>query len=811
MPEIGQTISHYRLVEKIGSGGMGVVYKAEDTKLKRAVALKFLAESISGDSKALERFRREAQTSSALNHPGICTIYDIDESEGRAFIAMELLEGQTLKLRVTRSLAVDEMLDLAIQIADALEAAHAKGIIHRDIKPANIFITKRGQSKILDFGLAKFSSEQHGSAETTLTAEESLTRSDAVVGTIAYMSPEQARGEELDARSDIFSFGVVLYEMATGRQAFAGNTSAVIFEAILNKIPISPVRLNRDIPEELEHIIQRCLEKEKNLRYQSISDMRSELQRLKSKRSLEFREKYDAGAGAVVGASPAWFLALLKRRWGVTLALCVILLLSIVAAIPTLRIAVWSGFAEKAPTKTETARARSLAVLPFANLSGDKENEYFSDGLTEEIINTLTQLPDLQVAARTSSFFFRGKEGDIREIGARLNVENVLEGSVRKSDNRIRITVQLISVADGYHVWSERYDREMTDIFAIQDEISQAIADKLRIKLGSAGPGIKRYTENVEAYNLYLKARYYGQKFTPESMDKSKKYYEQAIAVDGKYALAWSGLAGFYYNLGYLGYMPPKAANAQAGKAILKALDLDASLAEAQSMSAVLYAGDYDWKSAEEKFRKAMELDPKSQDVLNDYVYFYLVPMGRLDEAIAHAQKVLALDPLSPFLQWRLGVWYYLKRQWNPAIDQFQKALQLDPQYLYAHIFLGLVYVQIGNQGEAIRHVESAAQLVGDSPSAVQLRSWIYALTGRGNESRKLLGELHGIARTAYVSPWGFAWIYLGLGEADQCFEWLNKAVEEREGMALFLHLYPFMDPLRPDPRYHALLRKMNL
>jgi eukaryotic-like serine/threonine-protein kinase len=723
----GTKLGPYEILAPIGAGGMGEVWKAQDTRLGRIVAIKQVKEQHS------ERFMQEAKSVAALNHPFICQLFDI----GPDYLVLEYVEGKPL----SSPLPEREVVRLAIQIATALEAAHKKGIIHRDLKPANIMATEEGSVKLLDFGLAKLY-EQDVSSSQLPTADFPATQAGAVLGTVAYMSPEQAQGQPADARSDIFSFGLVLYEMLSGRRAFAGESSFAVMNAIVKD---EPPQLQ--ISRSLEKIVRGCLVKQPSGRFQTMSEIRTALGQIIEERAS--------------GCS-----------------------------------------AEPQP---------SIAVLPFINISGDKEQEYFSDGLAEEIINALTHVTGLKVIARTSSFSFRGKEADIGQIRDRLKAQNILEGSVRKSGNRIRVTAQLINTADESHLWSERYDRDMTDIFVIQDEIAQAIAEKLRARLASDRLLVKHHTENLEAFNLYLKGRYYLFKLEGESYAKCKEYFEQAIALDPHYAKPWTGLALFYYTLGLSGLMPAQAANAQCSQAALKALELNEMLPEAHGMAAALRANQFDWAGAEKEFRRALELGPEVSDVWSAYSGLYLEPMQRLDEALAASQKALELDPLSPFLHRQLGIVYTMMRQYDRAIEQHHNALELDPNFYTAHLYLSLNFIHIGKPEEAIREIETAAQFLGFIPLTQAYRGLVYALAGRIGDARKILNELQKLAQHTNVPALSFALIYLGLREIDPGLDWLEKAIDERQNMIFQISFSPLMDPLRSHPRYHALLRKMNL
>jgi len=785
-------VSHYRLLRPLGGGGMGVVYQAEDLELGRHVALKFLPPDLAGDAGAVERFRREARAASALNHPHICTVYEIGQHEGRHFIAMEMMEGETLASRIQRGpMTSEEVIELGMQMTDALETAHGKGIVHRDIKPANIFLTVRRQAKLLDFGLAKLQPTPQAQAEAATATQGPLTRQGAAVGTLAYMSPEQALGREVDRRTDLFSLGAVLYEAATGAMPFRGETPAALCDAILNKSPTPAVRLNPDVPPGLEQIIDKALEKDPSLRYQSAAEIRTDLQRL---RRDSQRIVASAPAGAPRGARAAWLLGLL----------------GLVAALAVLGLALlaWRGRLSGA---AGTARIDSIVVLPLENFSHDPEQEYFADGMTEELTRTLANIGALKVISRTSAMQYKGARKPIPQIAKELNVDAVLEGSVMRAGNRVRITEQLINGATDKHLWAQSYERDLRDVLALQAEVAQAIAREVQVKLSPAEQKQLATTAAVDpaAHEAYLKGRAYLDKSTERDIRTGMKYFEQAIAADPNYAQAYVGLGDAWTTLSTW-FLPPREAQPQANAAYAQALARNPSLPSAYAARGLIsLTYDWDWVATERDAAHALELSPSNADghVLRAV---RLSSLGHWPEASAEYTRGEELDPLSAST-FALHAWgAFANGHFDQALELAHKAIPMAPDFDLGYQVAALSLSVKGRFPEAIETARTATK-VSDSPIDVAILANVYALAGRTDEAHATLAKLKEMTRKRYVCSYEVATSYVALHEFDEAYRWLDKAYEDRSDCMIWLRVDPRFAPVRPQPRFQELIRKVGI
>lgn len=745
---IGRTLGHYRVLEQLGQGGMGQVFAAEDTKLKRRVALKVLPTELAVSEERLGRFRREAESLAALNHPNIVHVYSVEESDQVYFLTMELVEGDRLSDRIPATgMPLEQLLELAIPLADALSEAHEQGIVHRDLKPSNIMVDRRGRPKILDFGLAKLGQPEPLEAASGIPTEV-VTQEGAILGTFPYMSPEQVQGKPIDARSDLFSFGTVLYRMATGKRPFKGDNPVSLMSSILRDDPPSFDTINPESSPRLEGLLKRCLEKRTEARFQSAGELRQALIDLKT---------------APPSASP-------------------------VPARP------------------------SIAVLPFTDMSPGGDQQYFCDGIAEEISTTLTKVPGLRVAARSSAFSLRGVE-DIRKIGEILDTAAVLQGSVRTDGELLRITAELSDTRNGYQLWSERYDRDASDLFAVQDDIALAIAGELRGQLLGADRDavVKRHTENREAYGLYLKGRYHWNRRYKGGLQKGMEFFQQSLQMDPEFALPHCGLADSFAILGFYNIQPPAVAFPKAKQAAKSALRLDETLADAHaSLALVRGFFDWDWRGAEAAYSRALELSP-DHPMANFWYAFLEMCLGRPRRSLHRIAEAQAADPLSLIINGSAGFLRYLSGDAERAVEEIDKVLEMDSSFGPGQWFLGLCQMELGRFDEAAQTLEKAVELLQNLPLAVATLGVALARGGRQEVAEQLLEKLISASKRNYVSPYYQAALCLALERREEALDWLTRAYNDRNNWLVFINVDPLFGGFRAEPEFGSFVARIGL
>ncbi len=832
--EAGKCFGHYEIVRQIGAGGMGEVYLANDQKLDRRIAVKILNETFAQNESNLRRFTQEAKAASALNHPNILVIHEIGESENTNYIVSEYVEGVTLREIINKERrhsadnqkssqnegvpTLPEVLEISIQIAGALSAAHAAGIVHRDIKPENIMMRSDGYVKILDFGLAKLVEQKIIGFEDE-TVRENETAKGIILGTVNYMSPEQAKGERVDAATDIFSFGVLVYEMMAGRTPFAGNTMSETFANLINSEPQPLARYAANVPDELQRIVSKMLRKNKTERYQTMKDVLTDLKSLRE--NLAFDERLEKShspnnknATVVLQATTGDgnqrtnettnnFTGQIKRRKSLAAFVLIALLVGAVS---------FSYYFWSANKSVSSATGKkSLAVLPFVNAGQDPNAEYLSDGITESVINHLSQLSNLRVMSRNSAFRFKNNQTEPKNIAAQLGVETLVTGDIRQIGDKFIINVRLINASDDSQIWGNQYVKTSGDIIAAQNEIAQAVAQNLRLKLSNTEQQqmAKRPTENAEAYQLYLRGRFHIFKLTPPEVNKGISYFQQAIAIDSNYALAYTGISDGYRSLALGSEMPPIEFLSKSKAAANKAIEINRTLSEGYISLGSNAFWQWDWNAAESHYKRAFELSPNNANAHLFYAHL-LSNTGRHPEAVAEVKLARELDPLFPFGNALEGQFLLHAGRTDEALDRLQKTFDLEPNFWMPHIFASSVYIEKGMYTEAIAEARKAKELSPFQTNSNVLESYALAKSGKPDEARTLLNELLKLSETRFVPPAHLALIYNGLGETDKAFEWLEKAYQQRDPKMAFLKVEPKWNNLRGEPRFIDLMRRMN-